>query len=260
MKKTLSRIVYILLPVLFACNNPQKNKNTTQAPAEVENKPNSQVQLFTCSMLTDKKLVYDLAKTVIEKNESGNIWNLSEIDTTNYFTTEDYFTNTTTKNRLVVIGGEAGMSAGSANHLLLLFSCTDTSKVIWHEQTGEVTAADITDVNGDGIKEIVSNTSGVWMGECFDNYNIYSYKEGKRNTVFSARSFSLLGCGRDDIAETFKQGDTIEKTLNCSLQKPNDKTSIIKQIQTVKIYQGGETEDEITKRLKIVVDSMEIRL
>lgn len=256
----LSRIIYILLPVLFACNNPQENKNTSQALAVAESTSNSQVHSLTCNMLTDKKLVYDIAKTVIDKNESGNIWNLSEIDTTDYFTTEDYFTNTTTKNRLVVIGGEAGMSAGSADHLLLLFSCTDTSKVIWYEQTGEVTQADITDVNGDGIKEIVSNTDGVWMGECFDNYNIYSYKDGKRNTVFAARSFSLLGCGRDDLAESFKKGDTLEKTLNCSLQKQNDKASFIKQIQTVKIYQGGETEDEITNRLKVVVDSMEVRL
>lgn len=260
MKQPQSRIILIFLPVLFACQNPQKNKTTSQAPAVAETSANSQVQLLTCNMLTDKKLVYEIAKTVIDKNESGNIWNLSEIDTTDYFTTEDYFTNTTTKNRLVVIGGEAGLSAGSTDHLLLLFSCTDTSKIIWYEQTGEVTPADITDVNGDGIKEIVSNTGGVWMGECFDNYKIYNYKEGKRNTMFSARSFSLIGCGRDDLAESFKKGDTIENTLNCSLQKQNDKIPFIKQVQTVKIYQGGETEEEITKRLKVVVDSKEIRL
>lgn len=260
MKQPLSRVILILLPVLFACNNPQENKNTADAPAVAESKSSSQVHSLTCNMLTDKKRVYDLAKSVIEKNESGNIWNLSEIDTTDYFTTEDYFTNTTTKNRLVVIGGEAGMSAGSADHLLLLFSCTDTAKVIWYEQTGEVTPTDITDVNGDGIKEIISNTGSVWMGECFFNYKIYNLKDGKRNTVFAARSFSLLGCGRDDVAESLKKGDTIENTRTCTLYTHYDKPPFIKQVQTIKIYQGGETEEEITKRLKVVVDSTEIRL
>jgi hypothetical protein len=260
MKKPLSKIIFILLPVLLACNNPQDNKNTSQAPAVAESKPNSQVQLLTCNMLTNKKLVFDIAKTVIDKNESGNIWNLSEIDTTDYFTIEDYFTNTTTKNRLVVIGGEAGLSAGSANHLLLLFSCADTAKVIWYEQTGKVTPADITDVNGDGIKEIIGNTGYVWMGECGDNYRIYNLKGGNKNILFSAQSSSLIGCGRDDLAESFKKGDTLERSYDCSLQKANDKSSIIRQIQTVKIYQGGETEEEIEKLLKVIVDTTEVRL
>lgn len=226
----------------------------------VESKPNSQVQLLTCNMLTDKKRVYDIARTVIDKNESGNIWNLSEIDTTDYFTIEDYFTNTTTKNRLVIIGGEAGMSAGSADHLLLLFSCADTAKVIWYAQTGKITAADITDVNGDGIKEIICNTGYVWMGECGDTYRIYNFKGGNKNIIFNAHSTSFIGCGRDDLAESFKKGDTLEHSYDCTLQKQNDKTSVIRQIQTVKIYEGGTTDEEIEKRVKVIVDTTEVRL
>ncbi|HEY8893277.1 MAG TPA: hypothetical protein VIM79_00565 [Niastella sp.] len=260
MTQPLCRIILIVLPILFACNNPQENRNTTQAPVVAESKTNSQAQLLTCNMLTDKKPVYDIAKTVIGKNESGNVWNLSEIDTTDYFTIEDYFTNTTTKNRLVIIGGEAGMSAGSADHLLLLFSCTDTAKVIWYEQTGKITAADITDVNGDGIKEIICNTGYVWMGECGDHYRIFNFINGNKNMIFSAQSSSLIGCGRDDLAASFKKGDTLEHRYDCSLQKRNDNTSVIRKIQTVKIYEGGETDEEIGKRVKVIVDTTEVRL
>jgi hypothetical protein len=115
-------------------------------------------------------------------------------------------------------------------------------------------------VNGDGIKEIISNTSYVWMGECGDNYRIYNLKGANKNTLFSAQSSSLIGCGRDDLAESFKKGDTLERSYDCSLQKLNDKSSVIRQIQKVKIYQGGETDEEIEKQLKVIVDTTEIRL
>jgi hypothetical protein len=254
MKQSLSRIILILLPILFACNTRKENKPNEQQVQAL------QAHTVDCNIITDKLYIYNISKTIIDKNEGGRIWNLSEIDTTDFFTIEDNFINAVTKNRLVVIGGKAGMSAGSADHLLLLFSCTNTLRIVWYGQTGKVTAADITDVNGDGIKEIVCNTGGVWMGECFDHYSIYNFKDGNKNTVFSAQSTSLLGFGRDDLAEAFKQGDTLEKSYDCSLQKLYDKTSFIRQIQTVKIYQGGETDEEITKRLKVVVDTTEIRL
>lgn len=244
-----------LLTILFACNTGQENKpNGQPVRAQV------QAHKVDCNVITDKLYIYNISNTIIDKDQNGRIWNLSEIDTADFFTTEDHFINATTKNRLVIVGGEAGLSAGSANHLLLLFSCADSLRVVWYEQTGKVTAADITDVNGDGIKEIISNTGGVWMGECFDHYSIYNFKEGNKNTLFSAQSTSLLGCGHDDMAEAFKKGDTLENRYDCSLQKLNDKTSVVRKIQTVKIYQGGETEEEINNRLKVVVDTTTVRL
>lgn len=249
-----------LLPVFFACENGEEKSISGQVTPQEKKQTNIQAHTFDCHTLTNKQVIYNLAKEIIEKNESGGIWNLSDIDTTDFFTTEDYFINANTKNTLISIGGEAGLSAGSANHLLILFSCTDTLGVVWYEQTGKVTAADITDVNGDGIKELVCNTGYVWMGECGDNYRIVNFKDGRKNILFNAHSTSLLGCGRDDVFEFVKQGDTVENSYNCSLQKLNDKSSVIRQIQTVKIYQGGETEEEITNRLKVVVDTMEVQL
>jgi hypothetical protein len=252
--------IFVLLSLLFSCNG-RGEKNTGGHTVSLEQKQaNPQEHPIDCNVITDKLFIYNISHSIIDKDGYGRIWNLSEIDTTDVFTTEDYFINATTKNRLVVIGGEAGLSAGSADHLLLMFSCTDSLRVVWYEQTGKVTPADITDVNGDGIKEIVSNTGYVWMGECGDHYSIFNFKDGNKNILFSAQSISLLGCGHDDLAEPFKQGDTVENSFNCKLQKQSDKTSAIRQIQTVKIYQGGKTDEEITKRLKIIIDTTEIPL
>jgi len=165
---------------------------------------------FDCNRLTDKKVIYEIAKSIINSNNE-NIWNLHDIDTTDFFTTEDYFTNSETKNRLVLIGGEAGTSAGTARNLLILFSCTDSLNVIWSEQVSKFTQDDIVDVNGDGIKEIVMNTGWAWMGEIGDYYEIFNFKDEKKNDIFTARSKSVIdGDEFFGYPEFYKRGDTLE--------------------------------------------------
>jgi hypothetical protein len=220
----------------------------------------NQVNQFDCNSLSDKKVIYSIAKSIIDKHDNEQIWNLYEIDTTDFLSIEDYFTNTRSKNRLVLIGGRAGMSSGTADNLLILFSCSDTFHVVWAGQVGDFKQSDIKDLDGDGIKEIVCNSGMIWMGECDENYNIFNFKNGKQNLVYSAHSTSFIDCGKDNFDELFKLGDTLEHKFDCLLLKTKDNEYSVQQIQTSKIHNGGHTDEEIIKNLKVNIDTTTIGL
>jgi len=247
MKRHTYIIIIVLTIGLFACNN-------------FADKSSMKEKQFDCNSLTDKKVIYKIAKSIIDKHDNDQIWNLSEIDTTDFFTTEDYFTNPKSKNRLVLIGGNAGMSAGSADNLLILFSCSDTLNILWSGQIGDFNQSDIIDVNGDGVKEIVYNSSMMWMGECNDSYNIFNFKDGKQNFIYGAHSNSVIDCGYDNLAEIYKPGDTLENMFDCSLLKLNNKKYEVRQIHTIKIHNGGLTDNEILKKIKVILDTTIIKL
>ncbi len=247
MKRHTNILTLVLTIGLFACNN-------------VSDKTSKKEQQFDCNSLTDKKVIFEIAKSIIEKKDNEQIWNISEIDTTDFFTTEDYFTNSKTKNKLVLIGGNAGMSSGTADNLLILFSCSDTLNILWSGQVGDFNQTDIIDLNGDGVKEMVCNSSMMWMGECNDNYNIFNFKDGIQNFVFTSHSTTVLDCGRDNLGELYKLGDTLETNLGCSLIKLNDKEFSVRQIKTTKIHNGGQTDEEIMKNLKVIIDTTTIKL
>lgn len=247
MKRYTNILTLILAIGLFACNN-------------LTDKISKKEQQFDCNSFINKKVIFEIAKSIIEKKDNEQIWNISEIDTTDFFITEDYFTNSKTKNRLVHIGCNAGLSSGTADNLLILLSCSDTLNILWSGQVGDFNQTNIIDLNGDGVKEIVCNSSMMWMGECNDNYNIFNFKDGKQNFIFTSHSTSVLDCGRNNLSELFKQGDTLEQKFDCSLLKLSDKEYNVRQIQTTKIHNGGQTDDEIIKNLKVVVDTTNIKL
>ena len=247
MGKPIYLIILILILGLFACKN-------------FTDKARKQELQFDCNSLTDKKVIYKIAKSIIDKHDNDQIWNLSEVDTSDFFTTEDFFTNSKTKNRLVLIGGNAGMSAGTADNLLILFSCSDTLNILWSGQIGDFNQSDIIDVNGDGVKEIVCNSSMMWMGECNDSYNIFNFKDGKQNFIFGVHSNSVIDCGYDNIAELYKQGDTLENMFDCSLLKLKDKEYGVRQIHTIKIHNGGQTDEEMLKKIKVIMDTTIVKL
>src|SRR6185503_3329442 len=85
-------------------------------------KTNTEKRSFDCNSLADKKTIYTIAKSIIDNHDNDQIWNLSEVDTTDFFTIEGNFINSKTKNRLVLMNGTAGMSSGTADNLLILFS------------------------------------------------------------------------------------------------------------------------------------------
>lgn len=233
---------------LFACNS-----NHTSETSKHEQK-------FNCNSLADKNVIFEIANSILDKHDNDQIWNLSEIDTTDFFTVEDFFINSKTKNRLVLVGGIAGGSSGSADNLLILFSCSDTFNVVWAGQVGDFTQADIADLNGDGIKEIISNPGAVWMGECFDTYEIFNFKDGKQNFIYAAHSTSVIDCGRDNLSEIFKLGDTLESKFDCSLQRLKDNEYGVREIHTIKVHNGGQTDAEIFKNLQTTFDTTDIKL
>lgn len=132
----------IIIALLSACN--RSGQNSAQSGKH-----------FDCNSLADKGVVYPIAESIIGNGGNSEIWNLSSIDSDKFLTMEDYFTDKNSKNRIVLMGGDAGLSAGSAQNLLMLFSCKDSFTIIWSGQVGEIKFSEIQDLNQDGVKEIV---------------------------------------------------------------------------------------------------------
>ena len=258
----------LLLPLLgfaiglAACKTSKKSESHKQTDTSAkQEKVHTQASTFDCNKLSDPEFAYEIAKSVIDKHDNEHIWNLSEVGTEDFFSTEDYFTNTKTKDRLVLMGGDAGGSAGTANNLLMLLSCTaDTFKIVWAEQTGDLGPKDIKDLNNDGIKEIICRSSMMWMGECTDQYTISNFKNGTKNILYTAKSFSLIDCGKDNLSESYQKGDTLESMLDCIPVRSDEGKYIIRQIRKTKIHSGGRSDEEILKNLKTIADTTDVKL
>lgn len=241
MNKLTHIFFFCLLAALFSCKQKEKD-----APGPT-----------ACSTL-DKEAIYSIARAIID---SGNehIWNISELDTTKFFVTEDFFIDTKSKSRLVLIDGIAGLSSGSADNLLLLFDCSNSSRVVWAGQVGDIDSAGIQDVSNDGIKELVLRSGAVWMGECFENYSIFNFKDGTQNMLYTARSNSVIDCGNEELNGVSK-GDTLEYLFDCTLFKKDSTRYAIREIRTARIHQGGQSPAEIIRNLAIKRDTAIIDL
>jgi len=245
----LRNLFLLLLSVIVsACNNNTAKSGNNNPPDDSS---------ITCADLVYRDVVLEIADSIIADKDNKNIWNLDHVDTTEYLSVEDYFTNTKTKNRLVVLGGTAGMSAGNARYLLILFDCTDSLNILWAGQVGEIKADEIKDYNHDGIKDIVCRSGMTWMGECNSTIDLFNFKGDTQNVLFSAGSRSVIDCGGENLNESIKPGDTLESNNECTIMPgPGANSYFVKQITTVKIDNGGKTDEEVIARLEIFRDSM----
>ena len=231
--KTLIKILTVLT-VLTICSCGAKTQECN-ADAAVENP----------DLIVDREFVFNTAIAIVNEWDNDNIWSLSdEIDTARFAAMEDFFTNTETKNKLVLVGMDAGTSAGNTDYLLILFDALDSTKVLWAGQESNVFRSGIADLNGDGIKEILSITGATWMGLYVESCTVYNFKDGKKNILFETpESAYYFG---DDFS-IFQKGDTIEYSFVCSIDKNNE----LQQTHTVKIFNGGKTEKEVLKKQKM---------
>lgn len=217
----------------------------TLALVSCQTKPEKTCQEY----LKDKKQLDSIAKSVIEEWRANpdsspyQIWNLGEADTSHVTYYEDYFTNPKTKNTLVLMQGEAGLSAGSAHNLLMLFDCSaHRPGVLWAGQFDEFTPTNIRDLNGDGIKEISTRDFTTWMGECSETFAITNFKDNKRNTLYAAHSFSVFDCGSDDSSFTrYTLGDTLTKQVDAKILPLGNGKFRIRQITTSTLFDGKGT-------------------
>ncbi|NOS92537.1 MAG: hypothetical protein HOP30_11485 [Cyclobacteriaceae bacterium] len=185
---------------------------------------------------------------------------MHDVDTTDVFIIEDYFISSKSKHLLIRMDGEAGMSSGTANNLMMIASCTDGIKVIWSGQVGEFSQSDIRDLNNDGIKEIVIRTSMMWMGECNSSFSIINFVNGTENTIFSRHSRSVVDCGFDNHAELSKSGDTLVSNYECEVEYAGSNVYEVNQVRTIKVSKGGQTDDEVINNLAVTTDTARIKL
>lgn len=247
MKTVYHLIVFISISYLFSCKN---NPNPTEADKQITEN----------NLFKNKITLANLALNILNEKTNSNIWNLSDLDTNSIITYEDYFTDAENKTQLVLINGAAGLSAGTNQALLILLSCTDTLNVLWSGQTTAFNNDDIMDLNGDGIKEIATTSSSIWMGTCSETFNIINFQNGNRNILFQAESISYIECGLPDLTAQFKIGDTLENMRSCSIIKDEQNNFQVEEIHTVKVFNGGTTNESVVDRVNITIDTLHISL
>lgn len=217
---------------LFAC---QSNKNETSGAI--------------CNTTVDKSEIIRVAMDLVNNNDGEIIWSLTEIDTLGIVIYEDHFVSAECKNTLAIIDGYTmSMSSGNADKLLLLFSCDEMPKVLWFEQGPEVSPDDIVDLNGNGLKEIILKSQSLWMGNCNDAYEIISLSKGEKKTVYKANSYSRIDCGGLIEMLELNIGDTLSNMNEFQLENEENGYNL-RVDNTIKIYNGGNTEDEIYDKL-----------
>ncbi len=48
-------------------------------------------EIYDCSTIRNNRVLYKIAKSIIDAPDNNEIWNLHDVDTTEVFITEDYF-------------------------------------------------------------------------------------------------------------------------------------------------------------------------
>ena len=231
---------------LFNCSNSRRNH---EAIAELN-----------CDSLSDKKVVYALAKSVLGNKDNRKIWSIVDVDTNDMLIVEDYFTNAKSKSKLVLIGGNVGAATDSADYLLMLVNCSGAPEIVWSEQVLQFYEDAIIDLNGDGIKEIIIASEDMKGGECNSVYSVFNFKNAQKNRLYERQSRSVIDCGSDDLIQAYTMGDTLSNSYNVAHLKENGRTCRIRQIHTIKIHNGGKTNSDMLEKLKTISDTIYVDL
>ncbi len=244
---TINKILLLIMTLmsLVSCQN-EGNK--------LKPNPNE----FNCQNLLSPHFIDSLAKKILLNHDSKTIWNLSSVDTVDMKVYEDNFVSASYKSKLIILQGEAGLSAGNANKLYLILTCqNDEIHLDWFGQEGELRDENFRDLDGDGIKEIIIEKSMMWMGGCEDHFEILNFQSGERNVLLASRSYSLIDCGVESF-QSFKKGDTLEIQIqNTIIQDEN--YFVLELAREIKIYNGGLSYTDIVRRLIEKKDTVFIR-
>lgn len=143
---------------------------------------------------------------------------------------------------------------------LMLFACSDTLMIFHVGVEGSIEPGDIGDLDGDGVPEFVCRSSVMGLGECETGYAIINFKGGRRNELYQVYASSLLDCGLDDLAARTSEGDTLDTKYNCSLVRQENSRFAVQQIRSVKVHNGGSTDNEIRKSLVVSTDTVLVQL
>lgn len=234
-------LIFILLALLIpavACNQAKVVKAKDTKYSTQGNKR------------TEKQQVYLIGESIIrDRTDNDLVWNIEKLDTNEYWVYEGHFVNTSVKNKLVLLGGKAGESAGTEDNLLILFDAKDPKKILWAGQTGDILKEQVKDLNGDGITEVVVTKSNTYMGECSEIFEIISFRKAKREILFSKRSWSVIDCGSQEVWKMYKMGDTLQAQYVHELVSVKDNVYQVREKGLVKIHAGGSTDKEMKAKL-----------
>lgn len=188
-----------------------------------------------------------------EANRHMNDFMFHSITTNGMERWEGHFTRKDEKQLLVSLPGSANGSSGNAQNMAMLLSCSDPTHAIWASQVGDL---QVIDLNGDGLMEIVESVNIVWMGACNDFYEIYTFRNGKKETMISRESLSRVNCGGETDTPRFSKGDTVSNMYDCRLTHDplgNWQVMVIHEYAINKT--NSKTEKEIVPKLTYQTDT-----
>ena len=241
-------VLFSLILSIISCNNNKQVQ--TEIFAKEIAKTNLPKPFYGCNELKINSKLFSIADSILKIETHPNIVNLHSVDTTDVTVLEDYFIYPDNKSKMVFFVGEAGFSSGNSNCLLILFHCTNNSaKIIWTGQSNLFKKENFKDLDGDGVKEIINTSGANWLSSRNELFEIINFKNGKRKTLYS----TLSNTQRDYFEEDwYCLGDTISCTYkNTILESDNAGIIKIKQIKTIKLYNGGKTREEAFKKCKV---------
>lgn len=208
-----------------------------------------------CEIKFNKEELIAAGQLILDQGENENIWNLHELDTSEFYAIDDYFISPDEKTKLVLIGGIAGGSSGSADNLLMIVKCYDDEiNILWAGQFGDITENGIVDINNDGIKEVVSNSELVWMGECHEFNSVYNFTSEDDVVLFKSHSYSFIDCGTIDLSSHTK-GDTLELGVKFELINRENRF-FVEEYKTFKIHNGGKDDKAVLKNMIMTMDTV----
>ncbi|HTL82161.1 MAG TPA: hypothetical protein VL651_10675 [Bacteroidia bacterium] len=244
----------VLLPFfVLSCGNPvekppvsadsqKKVSSVDSIPPDDPNEDDGYEFLdnLTCEDLNDWGTLQNILK------EDPEYSSLSFSESSEHFTIQRDFLGNGKTQTLVFIEAYGASSSGGCSNYISLFSCDSMARLILSDISGSFTESDIRDLDNDGVPEIISTCSILHMGECHDRYEIFNFKNGKRNFLYQSDAYSYIGCGFDDNVSWLKKGDSIGEDIHDSLVDPDgDHVWEIRSIRSKKIYAGGKLDKDI---------------
>jgi hypothetical protein len=261
--------LFILIVLMISCNSPRQNSPVLKTDSIAKRDSGISVDdpnmddpdmdglepTITCDSLEN-------ISTIMQQVKENDSYGFIRYDSTQTLVLHGHFISADSISTLVLVGGDSGPPCGTGCNMLLLYRCDSVASLVLSQNSGLFSEADVRDLDGDGVMEIITGFDWMNMGECASYFQVFDFKGGKSNLLFENSGFDYFGCGYgDENVKHYKNGDTIGLELKTDLIDPDhDHIYEVKEYRDYKIFTGGKTEDEVLKNAEHRLDTVMVKL
>jgi hypothetical protein len=260
-------LLFVFIALIFSCTSPQKNERDAKLYADSVASVQYSDSLTDDAAMDDPEQVItcdelENISTIMQQVKENDSYGFIHYDSTQTLVLHGHFISADSVSTLVLVSGDSGPPCGTGCNMLLLYRCDSVAGLVLTENAGWFSEADVRDLDGDGVMEIITGYDWMNMGECASYFQVFNFKGGKSNLLFENSSYDYFGCGYgDENVKNYKKGDTIGLTLKTDLIDPDhDHIYEVNEYRDYKIFNGGKTEDEVLKKAEHTYDTVIVKL